>query len=305
MSEPATQAVKAVAEANDVPQTAEQILESFDFSDPNSYQDVLTRIYELLAENGLKILAAVAILFIGLWVAKVIANCIKRHLDKAKVEATLVSFVHRLCHTVLIVFVVIAALGAAGIKTASFVAVLGAAGLAVGLALQGSLSNFAAGVLLIIFKPFKVGDFVTIAGKTGTVQEIQIFTTILNSPDNLRIIVPNAAVTGESIVNFTVNGNRRVDLVIGISYEDDIKKATEVIEQVVKADDRVLDTPEPTVAVSELADSSVNLVVRPWCKPADYWDVYFGITEKVKLALDANDITIPFPQRDVNMKTSD
>jgi len=297
MAEAAVETAGAVADVNEAAQ--------FNFADPSSYDDVVTRVYELLAENGLKILAALAILFIGLWVAKVISNCIKKHLDKVKVEPTLVSFVHRLCHTVLVVFVVIAALGAAGIKTGSFIAVLGAAGLAVGLALQGSLSNFAAGVLLIIFKPFKIGDFVEIAGKTGTVKEIQIFTSTINSPDNVRIIVPNSAAMGDSIKNYTANGQRRVDLVIGISYEDDIKKATQVITEVLKADERVLDTPAPTVAVYELADSSVNFVVRPWCTPADYWDVYFAITEKVKLALDANNISIPFPQRDVHMKSSD
>ena len=187
-------------------------------------------------------------------------------------------------------------------RTTSFAVIVGAAGLAIGFALQGSLANFAAGIMLIIFKPFKGGDFVELAGQKGTVKEIQIFNTILNSPDNVRIIIPNGQVTGSNIVNYTVNGTRRVDLVVGVSYDDDLKKARQVIEQVLAGDDRILSDPPVTVAVSELADSSVNFVVRPWVKTADYWDVYFNITEGIKLALDKNGITIPYPQRDIHMK---
>ena len=189
-----------------------------------------------------------------------------------------------------------------GIKLTAAIAVLGAAALAVAFALQGSLSNFAAGILMVIFKPFKVGDFVTVAGVQGTVQEIQILNTVLNSPDNVRIIVPNAQVTGGTISNFTANATRRIDLTIGVSYDDDIKKAKQVIEGVLAADARILKTPAPMVAVSELADSSVNFVVRPWVKSADYWDVYFDTTAKLKTALESNGLTIPFPQQDVTYK---
>jgi small conductance mechanosensitive channel len=199
------------------------------------------------------------------------------------------------------VFVVIAALNKLGVQTTSFIAIIGAAGLAVGLALQGSLANFAAGVLLIIFKPFKVGDFIAAAGTLGTVKEIQIFNTVLDHFDNRRIVVPNAKLTGDNITNFSAIEKRRVDLVFGISYSDNIKKAKEALEKVVTSDSRVLKDPKPVIAVSELADSSVNLVCRPWVKPGDYWDVYFDTLEKGKMELENNGITIPFPQRDVHM----
>ncbi len=268
-------------------------------------QNIIDEIYKYLATYGLSVLAAVLIFIIGRWLAKLISALIGRGMTKAKVEKTLVTFVQNLCYIALLVFVIIAALSKLGIQTASFIAVVGAAGLAVGLALQGSLANFASGVLMLIFKPFKVGDFVEVAGAKGTVREIQIFNTVLASPDNVRVIVPNAQVTGGNILNYTVNGTRRVDLVVGVSYEDDLKKASDVIEQVLAGDDRILKDPPATVAVSELGDSSVNFVVRPWVKAADYWDVYFDVTTKVKLSLDQNGITIPFPQRDVHMISSD
>ncbi|MHC4759527.1 MAG: mechanosensitive ion channel family protein [Planctomycetota bacterium] len=191
-----------------------------------------------------------------------------------------------------------------GVPTAQFAVVVGAAGLAIGLAWQGSLSNFASGFLIMVFRPFKVGDVVEAAGVLGKVGEIQIFTTIINTPDNIRVIVPNAQITGGNIKNYTANSQRRVDLVIGISYEDDLRKAKEVIEGVLSADERVLEDPATTVAVSELGDSSVNFVVRPWVTPADYWDVYFDMTSKIKLALDENGISIPYPQRDIHIKDS-
>ena len=198
-------------------------------------------------------------------------------------------------------FVVVVALGKLGIQTTSFIAIIGAAGLAVGLVLQGSLANFAAGVILIIFKPFKVGDFVMAGGEMGTVKEIQIFNTILAHPDNRKIIVPNAQVTGANITNFSAIENRRIDLVFGISYNDDMKKAKEALEKVVADDSRILKDPKPVIAVSELGDSSVNLVCRPWVKPTDYWNVYFSVTEKGKLELEKNGISIPFPQHDVHI----
>ena len=264
-------------------------------------EDVLSKIYEALATHGLKVLAAIAIFIVGRWVAKLVVNIIARGMEKAKVDKTLVKFSKSLCYMLLMTFIIIAVLGTVGVPTASFVAVIGAAGLAVGLALSGSLANFASGVLLIIFKPFKVGDFVEMAGTKGVVQSIQIFNTIINSPDNIKIIIPNGQVTGGNILNYSVNGTRRVDLVVGVSYGDDLKKAKDIISGVLESDPRVLNDPAFTVAVLELADSSVNFVVRPWVKSADYWDVYFGITEDVKNALDKNGITIPFPQRDVHM----
>jgi small conductance mechanosensitive channel len=197
--------------------------------------------------------------------------------------------------------VVIVALSKLGIQTTSFIAIIGAAGLAVGLALQGSLANFAAGVMLIIFKPFKVGDFISAGGAMGTVEEIQIFNTILNAPDNRCIIVPNSKVTGDNITNFSGITKRRIDLVFGISYTDDMRKAKEILLKVVTSDPRVLKDPKPVVAVSELADSSVNLVCRPWVNPSDYWDVYFDTVEKGKAELEKNGITIPFPQSDVHL----
>lgn len=268
-------------------------------------EDVLNQIYAFLAEYGLKILGAIAIFIIGRWIAKILSNFVEKALTKAKIDKTLTKFAKSLCYVVLLIFVIIAALGTLEVPIVQFSVIIGAAGLAIGLALQGSLANFAAGVLMLIFKPFKIGDFVEIAGTKGTVKEIQIFNTILNSPDNIRVIVPNGQVTGGNILNYTANGTRRVDLVIGVSYEDDLKKAQQVIRKVLDDDTRVLKDPAPTVAVLELADSSVNFVVRPWVKAADYWDVYFETTEKVKIALDQNGITIPFPQRDVHMINED
>ncbi|MHC5088563.1 MAG: mechanosensitive ion channel family protein [Planctomycetota bacterium] len=273
--------------------------------DGGSMTEVAENLQAYLAKNGvdllLKLLAAAAIFFIGRFVANLIANLVYKAMAKTKVDPTLNKFVKNLLYTGLLAFVIISALNALGVDTASAAVILGAAGLAVGLALQGSLSNFAAGVLMIIFKPIRVTDFVEVGGATGTVKEIGIFNTFLNGPDNVRIIVPNAQVTGANITNYTVNGTRRVDLVIGVSYEDDIKKAKEVMLGVLKEHPKVLDTPEPFVGVKELADSSVNYAVRPWCKAADYWDVYFDITENVKIALEASGLTIPFPQRDVHM----
>ncbi len=268
-----------------------------------SAHEVLTRIYEYLAQYGLKIVGAILILLVGRWVARLVSALMGKALVKAKVDPTLVPFVDNLVYTGLLVFVVIAALAELGVQTASVVAVLGAAGLAVGLALQGSLANFASGVLLLVFKPFRVGDFVEIAGTKGTVQAIHVFNTVINAPDNVRIIVPNGLVTGGSILNYTVNGTRRVDLVVGVSYDDDLRKARRVIESVLAGEARILPEPAPQVAVSEMADSSVNFVVRPWVKVADYWDVYFALTERLKTALEENGITIPFPQQDVNVRT--
>ncbi len=263
----------------------------------------LTKIYEYMATYWLQVVGAVIIFVVGRWLAKVISNLVAKAMTKAKVEPTLTSFVQHLCQIALLVFVVIAALQKLGVPVGNFVVVIGAAGLAIGFALQGSLSNLAAGIMLIIFKPFKVGDFIEAGGKMGTVKEVRIFNTVLNSPDNVRIIIPNGQVTGSNIMNFTVNGTRRIDLVIGVSYEDDLKKTQQVIEKVLAGNNRILEEPATTVAVSDLGDSSVNFVVRPWVNAADYWSVRFDLTEGIKLALDKNGITIPYPQRDVHMKS--
>jgi small conductance mechanosensitive channel len=270
-------------------------------------QHIIEAIKEFLVTKGtafaLDLLAAILIFVIGRWLAKWVSILIGKVMTKARVEQILVSFVQHLSYFGLLAFVIIAALDRVGIKLTAAIAVLGAAALAVAFALQGSLSNFAAGILMVIFKPFKVGDFVTVAGVQGTVQEIQVLNTVLNSPDNVRIIVPNAQVTGSTISNYTANATRRIDLTIGVSYDDDLKKAKQVIESVLGADARILKNPAPTVAVNELGDSSVNFVVRPWVKPVDYWDVYFDITAKLKTALESNGLTMPYPQRDVHIKT--
>jgi small conductance mechanosensitive channel len=261
----------------------------------------MDKIYVYLAQYGLALVAAILIVIIGKWIARLLSNLTEKIMLKAHVEKTIAAFVKHITYVVLMVFVVIAALGKLGIQTTSFIAVLGAAGLAVGLALQGSLANFAAGVLLIIFKPYKVGDFIAAGGTMGTVVEIQIFNTILNAPDNRREIVPNSKVTGDNITNFSAIEKRRIDLVFGISYTDNIKTAKDALLNVVNSDSRVLKDPAPVVAVSELGDSSVNLVCRPWVKPGDYWAVYFDTLEKGKMELEKNGITIPFPQRDVHL----
>jgi small conductance mechanosensitive channel len=264
--------------------------------------EILQKVSEYLAEYGLKVVGALAIFVVGRWGAKLLSRLTAKALAKARIDKTLVRFTENLSYVVLLVFVVVAALATAGVETTSFIAVLGAAGLAIGLALQGSLANFAAGVLMVIFKPMKVGDFVEIGGIKGTVQEIQIFNTLIDTPDNIRAIIPNAKVTSDNIKNYSTNGTRRVDLVIGVSYEDDLKKAQEVMERVLAGDSRLLKNPPAKVAVFELAESSVNFVVRPWVKEADYWDVYCDTTGRIKMALDDAGITMPFPQRDIHIK---
>jgi small conductance mechanosensitive channel len=262
---------------------------------------LLQKIWELLTIYGLKIIAALIIFIIGRWVAKLIKNITEKVMEKKGVDPTLISFIGDITYFALLVFVILAALGQLGIQTTSFIAVIGAAGLAVGLALQGSLANFAAGFLMIIFRPFKVGDYIEGAGIAGTVESIQMFTTQLKTPDNKTVIVPNAKITGDNIVNWSSKGTRRVDLVIGIGYGDDIDKAKQIMMDVLTKDQRVLKDPAPQVAVLELADSSVNFVVRPWVNASDYWNVYFDTTEEIKKRFDQEGVSIPFPQRDVHM----
>ncbi|MCG2704245.1 MAG: mechanosensitive ion channel [Candidatus Omnitrophica bacterium] len=258
-------------------------------------------IYGYVLTYGINIIAALLIFIIGKWLSHMAVGFVEQVMLKANMEKTLTSFTRHIVYAGLITFVFIAALNRLGIQTTSFIAIIGAAGLAVGLALQGSLSNFAAGVMLIIVKPFKVGDFIEAAGAMGTVREIQIFNTLLDAPDNRRIVVPNSKITADNITNFSGIEKRRVDLVFSISYGDDMRKAKEVLEQVIVADARVLKDPKPVIAVSALAESSVDLVCRPWVKPQDYWAVYFYMLETGKLALEKNGMTIPFPQRDVHL----
>ncbi len=262
---------------------------------------IIEKAKELLALYGLKIIAAIAILILGIMAAKIIKAILKKILKRAKVDITLVSFVSSLAYATIVVFVAIAALGQLGVQTASFVAIIGAAGLAIGLALQGSLANFAAGVLMIIFKPFKVGDYIEGGGKSGSVAEISIFTTILKTPDNKKIIVPNSKIISDNITNYTSEDRRRVDLVACVSYSDDIDKVKKVLEEIIAGDSRILKEPAPMIVLSEMADSSVNFAVRPWVNTADYWDVYFYLNETIKKRFDQEGISIPFPQQDVHI----
>jgi len=262
---------------------------------------IVQRVWELIAIYGLKVLAAIVIFFVGRWIAKGFRKLIRKVLDKKSIDPTIVGFTGNLIYVLLLTFFIVAAMGQLGIQTTSFIAILGAAGLAVGLALQGSLANFAAGFLMIIFRPFQVGDYIEGAGTAGTVEEIQIFTTVLKTPDNKTVIIPNAKLTADNIVNYTTKGTRRMDMVVGIGYESDIDKAREILEELVTNDGRVLKDPPHTIAVAELADSSVNFVVRPWVNVPDYWDLWFDLTEKIKKRFDEAGISIPFPQRDVHV----
>ena len=272
---------------------------------PDSFMGLYNKVLEYITENGitlsLNIFKALVIFLVGKFLARLIAKLVLRAMEKAKVDHTLARFVENIIYVALLAFIIIASIRALGVDTTSAIAVFGAAGLAVGLALQGSLSNFAAGVIMVMLRPIKLGDFVEIGGATGTVSKIDIFSTVVTGPDNVRTIVPNSHVTGSNIVNYTVNGTRRVDLVIGISYDDDIKKAKEILLESLNSNPLVLKDPAAFVGVLELADSSVNFAVRAWCKVENYWDVYFNSLENAKYALEADGITIPFPQHDVHM----
>jgi small conductance mechanosensitive channel len=264
-------------------------------------QDLVQTIVTVVSTWGLRVIGAIAVLIVGRIVAGSLRRATRRALERAELDAVLVPFFANAVYYLTLIAVVIAVLGLFGIETTSLIAVLGAAGLAVGLALQGTLSNFAAGVMLLIFRPFKVGDYVEVAGAAGSVQEVGIFSTVLHTPDNVRITIPNSSVYGDTIKNYSANDTRRNDLVIGISYGDDIARAIEIVGGILSADSRVLDDPEATVAVAELADSSVNLVVRPWCAGADYWPLRFDLTRKLKEELEAAGCSIPYPQRDVHL----
>ena len=254
---------------------------------------------------GINIVMALVIYIIGKFVVGVLVNVFGKVLARSKYDDMLIDFVKAIVNATLMLFVIVASLDKLGVNTTSIVAIFGAAGLAIGLSLQGSLQNFAAGVMLLIFRPFKADDFINAGGEMGTVNSISIFTTMLTTPDNKQIIVPNGKIYGGNITNFSANETRRVDMVVGISYDSDLRKAKEILNEMVAADERILKDPAPNVAVSELADSSVNFVVRPWVKSADFWDVKFDFTEAIKLRFDSEGIGIPFPQMDVHVHKND
>ncbi|TCK18080.1 small conductance mechanosensitive channel [Thiogranum longum] len=267
-------------------------------SNPETIQNVLI-------PWAIQIGVAIAIFIIGRWVAKWLTGIVEKLMNKSNLDVMLVNFIGNLVYTVLLLVVVMAALDHLGIETTSLLAVFGAAGLAIGLALKDSLANFSSGVMIILFRPFKVGDFVEAGGATGVIEEVQMFATIMRTGDNREIIVPNGQIYSGTITNYSARPTRRIDLVFGIGYDDDIAKAKQIINDIMKQDERILSDPEPAVAMAELADSSVNFNVRPWVKSGDYWPVHADLLEKVKLAFDANGISIPYPQQEVHMHNVD
>lgn len=261
------------------------------------------KLITMLIEFGPRVLSAVLLLIFGFWLIKMSERFMSRAMARSKIEVSLQKFFISLSGVLLKILLIIVVASMVGIETTSFVALIGAAGLAVGLALQGSLANFAGGVLILMFKPFRVGDFIEGAGNKGTVAAIQVFHTVLITPDNKRVIIPNGELSSSSITNYSAEPTRRVDMVFGIGYDDDLRKAKALLHRIVDEDERILKEPEPTIAVSELADSSVNFVVRVWCQSQDYWAIFFDMQEKVKLVFDAEGISIPYPQRDVHLHT--
>lgn len=272
---------------------------------PQQLNQLFLQLQRLIVEFGLSLIAAILILAIGRWLAGLLRKLLRQLMIKASIEPTLISFASNITYYAAIAFVIMAALGQLGIETTSLIAVLGAAGLAVGLALQGSLSNFAAGILIILFRPFRVGDWIEAAGTNGFVEEIQIFTTVLRTLNNRTVVVPNSKLTEDNIVNYSTKGILRVDLVIGVAYEENLAKVKQLIQEVLAGHPLILDQPKPVVGVLELADSSVNLVVRPWTNTEHYWTVYFSVQEMVKTKFDEVGVTIPFPQQDIHIIPSD
>ena len=254
-------------------------------------------------EFAINLVLAILIFYVGKFVVNLIVRGTAKVMQTQEVDKTLQTFICNLERMVLMVIVIIAGIGQLGIETTSFIAIFGAAGLAVGLALQGSLSNFASGVLIVLFRPYKVGDFIEGAGVSGVVVEVQILTTVLKTGDNKQIVVPNGQIMNSIITNYSANDQRRVDMVVGVSYDDDLDKVRSTLRELIDADDRILDEPACTIAVSALADSSVNFVVRPWVKTADYWGVMFDMTEAIKKRFDQEGISFPFPQQDVHLHT--
>jgi len=268
----------------------------FEFS--LAYLEYLANVY--LVPFGIRLIIAFLVFYIGKTVAKAIVNAVNK-MTEGRLDDSLRRFLSSVLHGLLLAVVIIAALERLGVQTTAAVAILGAAGLAIGLSLQGTLGNFAAGVLIILFRPYKIGDVINAGGHIGKVEGIEVFNTVLLTPDNRKIIIPNGQIAGGSIENLSAMPTRRIDMVFGIGYGDDIKKAKNILDELIAADDRILKDPAPTVAVGELADSSVNFVVRPWVNSADYWNVKWDLTEAVKLRFDKEGISIPFPQQDVHM----
>jgi small conductance mechanosensitive channel len=269
-----------------------------------SVEETLNSALGLLSTWGLQVVGAIVVLILGRWIARMIRRGVVRALERAKTDESLVPFVSGIAYYLALTVVLIAVLSLFGIETTSLVAVLGAAGLAVGLAMQGTLSNFSAGVMLLVFRPFKNGDVVEAAGVKGSIVEIGIFSTVLKSPDNVKITVPNSAIYGETISNYTAFDTRRNDMVLGISYADDIGRAIDVIKRILAADDRVLSEPEAAVFVGNLGDSSVDIVLRPWCKTEDYWGLRADVTRRLKEEIEAAGCSIPYPQSDVHVITA-
>ena len=267
--------------------------------------EIINSITQIAADFGLRVLYAVLIIIIGRWVVKLLLKIIKAALEKTTVEETVRIFAVNLLNTLLMVIIFIAAINQLGIETTSIIAMLGAAGLAIGLSLQGSLANFAAGILIVIFKPYKVGDYIEAGSAAGTVLDIQIFSTVLKTPDNKIVIVPNGIIMKDSVVNYTDQATRRVDIVASCGYEDDIDKVKEILKDILNQEDRILAEPEPRIAVSELADNSVNFIVRPWVNSSDVLSVKYSILEQIKKRFDAEGISIPYPQRDVHIYNHD
>ena len=271
---------------------------------PTSVDDVSqlwVQVQGMATDWGIKVIAALAIFIIGRWVAKGIRRGVRRMMEKGGADPIIIGFVGSIVYIAMLAFVIVAALGQLGIQTTSFIAILGAAGLAIGLALQGSLANFAAGFLMIIFRPFKVGDFVEAAGVAGVVKDMQIFTTTMKTGDNKTIIIPNAKISGDNIINYSAEENRRVDMTVGVAYDTDLSKVRDVLNDILGKDKRILSDPPSQVAVAELADSSVNFIVRVWTKSEDYWGVKFDTTETIKNRFDEAGIGIPFPQHDIHI----
>ena len=265
------------------------------------FQNWIPQLKQFATDYGMRLLAAVAILIAGKIVAGIIKKAAQKAAGKTKADTTITVFAGNIAYILVMVFAVVGAVNRLGVQTTSFVAILGAAGLAVGLAFQGSLANFASGFLMVLFRPFKVDDFVEAGGVAGVVKEIHVFTTTIMTVDNKRIIVPNSKITGDNIVNYTAEEQRRIDLTVGVGYSDDLDHVTKVLNDTVIGFPGVLKEPEPMIAVAEMADSSINYVVRPWTKTSDYWTVRFALIEAIKKRFDKEGICIPFPQRDVHL----
>jgi small conductance mechanosensitive channel len=266
-----------------------------------TWEEAVTILKTTGLDLAINAVTAIVIFYVGRIVVRLLTRGMRKVMESQGVDKTLVSFASNLISMVLMMIVIIAAISELGVQTTSFIAVLGAAGLAIGLALQGSLSNFASGVLIVLFRPYKVGDWIEAAGISGSVEEVQILTTVLKTGDNKQVIVPNSQIMGSIITNYSAKDTRRVDMIVGVSYDDELDEVRRTLEELVAAEDRVLDDPACTIAVSELADSSVNFVVRPWVRTSDYWDVKFDLTEAIKKRFDKEGISFPFPQQDVHL----